>query len=172
MLVRSRDGSAPRRYGLKHASTAAAYNNLGEAFHALGEHDDAAAAFAYALRIAHEARRGRPFHPAEPREAFAAVAAPLRNLALHLFARGDVAAALPLFEHLLELYETLHDPRLSPDGDDGVAAAAAFLGVEAPVIESPALVPVLLVYTRTERRSGLDVATYVKRLTLRRTSRD
>ena len=108
---------AAANYGLRHGSTAAAYNNLGEAFHELGEHEDAAYAFSYALKIAHEARGGRPFTGGEPPAEYAAIATPLRNLALHLFSRGDVATALPLLRNLLNLYEKLHDPALSPVGD-------------------------------------------------------
>ena len=137
---------AAKNYGLRHMSTAAAYNNLGEAFHALGEDDDAAAAFAYALRISHEARRGRMFKGGEPREEYHAVMIPLRNLALHLFHKGDVNAALPMFKHLVELHEKLHDPALAPEDGPPSTAAAEFLGIVPKPIESPALVQPLLTY--------------------------
>ena len=90
-----------KHYGDEHALTAAAYNNLGAACHRCGEHDDACAAFAKALKVAHEARSGRAFHPAEPREAFDQVLVPLRNLALHTLQRGDIRQALPLLEHVV-----------------------------------------------------------------------
>ena len=101
-----------RHYGDEHALTAAAYNNLGAARRRCGEHDDACAAFAKALKVAHEARSGRALHPAEPREAFDQALVPLRNLALHTLQRGDIRQALP--PSTPSLLTTLHDPNLRP----------------------------------------------------------
>jgi tetratricopeptide (TPR) repeat protein len=132
-------------YGGEHALTAAAYNNMGAACHRCGEHDDACAAFAKALKVAHEARRGAAFHPAEPRDAFDSVLVPLRNLALHTLQRGDINQALPLLEHVVALLATLHDPNLRPGvPKHAPSSTEAFLAVDTTPVESVALVPALV----------------------------
>ena len=134
-----------KHYGDEHALTAAAYNNLGAACHRCGEHDDACAAFAKALKVADEARSGRAFHPAERREAFDQVLVPLRNLALHTLQRGDIRQALPLLEHVVALLTTLHDPNLRPGvPKHAPSSTESFLAVDTTPVESVALVPALV----------------------------
>lgn len=86
---------------------AAALNNLGELYHEIGDDRQAREALSRALSICDE-------------QSDAGVVKPLQNLALHLFASGDVAAAIPLLRRLLKVFER-----------------------EQAVTESPALLPVL-----------------------------